>query len=263
MRKLHIDGKSFQLPASMNEMNNEQLICLSKLVALSLPIQEVKVKMLFCCLRATARKMKNPGYFRIRIAGTTYALTVEQVADSASAFDYLFTAPDEKGNCFLDNRLTRNPFPEVKIRHKKYFGPKDNMTDMLYDQYVYLQTYDVMKEKRPDAIYPWLGCMLRKDKKSFNSDDLNIERMKCLKPEIVVLLIWFWIGSCRYISDRFPRIFSADGDGGSGNPYDGQQRLLDYMAKADPEKKRMYKKDLLYNILFSLDYMLEKEESEK
>ena len=259
MKNLHIGDYTFPLPASMNEMKLQDLIFLSQLLATEMPIQDVKVKMLFSCLGAHVRRMKTEGFFSIKIGNTTFALTTENVVNAASAFDYLFTEPDKDGRCFLDNRLTVNHYPEIKIRGRKFYAPKAAMTDLLYNQYIYLQTYDVMKERKPEAIYAWLGCMFRRDKAVFNPDDLNLEHMKRMKPEVVVLTIWFWIGSCRYVSDKFPRVFGG-GDAASGNPYDGQQKLLDYIAKADPAKKLEYKKDMLYNILYSLDYMLEQEE---
>ena len=259
MKTLHIDNHEYLLPASMNEMTTVQLIGLSDLVAREIPVQEIKVKMLFICLGAHARKMKNPGYYRIKIDKYVFAMTADQVVNVSGAFDYLFTAPNEKGKCFLDNRLTVNHYPKLKIRGRVFYGPKDAMTDLIYNQYIYLVTYDVMKNKKPEAIYAWLGCMFRRDKSKFNPNELNLEYMKRIKPEVLILTIWFWIGSCRFISDKYERIFSGEPSG--GNPYDGQQKLLDYIAKADPEKKRLYKQDLLYNILYSLDYMLEKEES--
>ena len=259
MIKLHIENNIYLLPGSMDEMTKNQLISLSELVATEMPVQEIKVKMLMVCLGAHAKKMRNDNYYRIKIGKLVVAMTVEEMTVASSAFDYLFTEPDKDGNCFFDNRLTVNHFPKVRILGRKYYAPTQAMTDLLYNQYIYLQTYDVMKEKKPEAIYAWLGCMFRRDMKKFNPEDLNLKAMKRLKAEVIILTIWYWIGSCRFIADKFPRIFTGDG-ATEGNPYDGQQRLLDYMAKADPEKKRMYKQDLLYNILYSLDYMLEKEE---
>jgi hypothetical protein len=134
---------------------------------------------------------------------------------------------------------------------------------MIYNQYIYLQTYDVMQKNKPNAIYAWLGCMFRRNKAVFDPEDLNLDMMKKIRPEVIVLTLWYWIGSCRFIADKFPRIFSGDGESSEGNPYDGQQNLLDFIAKGDPEKKRSYKKDLLYDILFSLDYLLAEREKDE
>lgn len=261
MKKLHIGDFTYELPESMNEMELKDLIFLSTMIANEMPVQEIKVKMLFSCLNAHVRRMRYAEYFRIKIADDVFALTAEHVTNVSAAFDFLFTEPDKDGHCFLDNRLTVNHYSEIVIDKKRFYGPNTGMTDLIYNQYIYLQTYDVMQKEKPTAIYAWLGCMFRRDMKCFDPEDLNLELMKKIKPEVIVLTIWYWIGSCRFIAEKFPRIFNeGDDDSPAGNPYDGQQKLLDYIAKADPERKRMYKQDMLYNILYSLDYMLEVEE---
>jgi hypothetical protein len=198
MIKLHIENKTYLLPEKMDEMTKNQLIGLSRLVATELPIQEIKVKMLFICLGAHARRMKNENYYRVAIGKETVALTTEEVTLISAAFDYLFTEPDKEGKCYFDNHLTVNHFPEVRIMGRRFYAPKMAMTDLLYNQYIYLQTYDVMKENKPEAIYAWLGCMFRRDKKHFDPEDLNLQYMKRLKPETILLMLWFWIGSCRW-----------------------------------------------------------------
>jgi hypothetical protein len=176
-------------------------------------------------------------------------------------FDFLFSRPDKHGKCALDVRLSVNHFPVLKIAGKKFFAPSDALTDLLYNQYIYLQTYDFMQRSKPEAVFAWLGCFFLPERGVFNPDLLNISYMKRIKPEVVLVFKWFWIGSCRFIADKFPRIFAPDGEEPSGNPYDAQQRLLDYLSKADPVKKKLFKSDTLYNILYSLDYLLEQEEA--
>ena len=259
MVNLHVGDKVYKLPESMNEMTKEQLLFLSKLVSKELPVQEIKVKMLFLCIGARARKMKNPGYYRILIGRRVVALTVDQITQFSLVFNYLFTEPDEQGRCFLDNRLTINHYPRIKVLGRQFHGSDEALTDISYNQYIYLQTYDMMKDKNPAAIYAWLGCFFLRNKEKFNPKELNLRHMRLIPADVVVLSIWFWIGSLRYIADKFPRVF-PEGTGEVCNPYDGQQRLLDYVAKADPEKKRKYKQDTLYNILYSLDYLMEKDE---
>lgn len=263
MAKLHIGDFTYTLPDSMNDMTKNQLISLSQYVAAEVPIQDIKVKMLFTCLNAVVKKEIDTGVFKIQIEKNKFDLTTEDVVNASAAFDYLFTDPDKDGNCFLDNRLIVNHYPELMIDGIEFHSPKKALEDLIYNQYIYLQTYDVMKEKKPQAVYAWLGCMFRRDKSKFNPEELNIDQMKQIKPEVIVLMIWYWIGSCRFIADKFPRIFPDDGTSSAGaNPYDGQQKLLNYIAKGDPEKKRAYKTDMLYDILYSLDYLLEREEKQ-
>ena len=246
------------LPAHLNEMSLPQLIFLSKLVAMEIPIQEIKVKMLIHCLKAKMKRMKNEQYHRISIGNHLFALTTEQVVVAASAFDYLFTKPDKNGLCFFDNQLTRNPFPEIKIRGRKFIAPAEALTDISYNRYIYLETYNSVMQRKPEAIYAFMGTLFRRPNKPFNPDDLNLEHMKRLKPEIIVLMCWFYIGSIRFIADKFPRIFPTDGaNSNGGSVFDEQMHLLDFMAKADPTKKRLIREDTLYDVLYSLDYKME------
>ena len=262
MKTLYIGEFTYQLPEKLNEMTVPQLIFLSKLVSMEIPIQEIKVKMLFYCLKAHSKTMKNRQYHRISIDKHVFAMTTEQVVISASAFDYLFTKPDKKGNCFFDNRLTVNPYPEIKIYGRKFVSPAEAMTDICYNQYIYLETYNSVLQSKPEAIYPFLACMFRKPNTEFNPNELSIETMKLIKAEVIVLMCWFYIGSIRFIADKFPRIFPIDGDSGNGGSvYDGQMHLLDFIAKADPTKKRLIRNDNLYDVLYSLDYMLEEQEA--
>ena len=267
MRTLTIDTREFMLPGSMNEMSYEELVWLYDLMKVSRPIQEVKIKMLLKCMKAKAKPMKGIGNYRIKVkGGEEFALTSEELVLASSAFDYLFTDPDERGYCHLDNRLTKAPVERVMLAGRWYYTCGDAMTDVLYDQYIHLQTYDSYQDGKKintEAQQHWLACMLRRNVRIFEADDLDVKVMRHVKPELAGLLYWYYTGSARYIADRFPRLFGADGGSdAAGNVYDGQQRLLDFMAKADPEKKAAYKRDKLYNVLYSLDYMLEQAEKD-
>ena len=262
MTRIDIEQRAFEVPDCMNEMTVPQLLFLAELICNTVPIQEIKVKMFIFCIGGRIRRMKNPEYHRVQVGHDVFALTTDEIAQASVAFDYLFTIPDEDGNCFLDNKLTIPPVPFVRSGLKKLHAPGEALTECTYNQYIYLQTYDVMKDHNPVALYNFLGCMFRRNPNRFNPEELNVRSMKKIKSFEIILILWYWIGSCRYISDKFPRIFAADDAApADGNPYDGQQRLLDFMTKADASKKEQYKQMKLYDVLYSLDYMLEKEES--
>lgn len=258
MKKIKINELLFEVPEEMNEMTREQLLFLVKLVSEEVPIQDVKVKMLLFCLKARIKPMKNPAYFRVRIGGQTYGFTSEQIMQLSGAFDFLFTEPDENGICLADIRLSIPPFPIIGNGRKKLYPPGEALTACTYNQYIYLQTYDAMREESPDAIYSFLGCLYRPRDERFDPEKLNIHVVKRLKPETVTLILWYWAGSCRAIAEKFPRVFpQSETQQTGGNPYTGHQRLLDFMTKADAAKKEEYKLMKLYDVLFSLEYMLE------
>ena len=262
MTRIDIENRTYHVPADLNEMTAGQLIFLSELISRSIPIQEVKVKLFLFCIGGRMKRMKHSDFYRIKVGLDVFALTVEEVTECSMAFNYLFTLPDNEGNCFLDNNLINPPIPFIKSGNKKLFAPGEALTDCTYNQYIYLQTYDVMKDHNPEALYNFLGCLFRADKQQFNPEELHTRAIKKLKAEEIILTMWYWIGSCRYIADKFPRIFAPeDNSSGTGNPYDGQQRLLDFMTNADASRKKEYKLMKLYDVLYSLDIMLEQNEA--
>ena len=261
MKIIKINDKSFELPEHMNEMTLEQLLFLVKLVSEEVPIQDVKVKMLLFCLKGRMKPMRNPAYFRVRIGGQTYGFSSEQIMQLSGAFDFLFTEPDKNGKSLADIRLSIPPFPIIGNGRKKLFPPGEALTACTYNQYIYLQTYDAMREESPDAVNYFLACLYRPREERFDPENLNIPVVKQLKPEEVMLSLWYWVGSCRAIAEKFPRVFpQSETQQTGGNPYTGHQRLLDFMTKADAAKKEEYKRMKLYDVLFSLEYMLEEKE---
>ena len=260
MKTIKINDKPFELPEHMNEMTREQLLFLVKLVKKEVPIQDVKVKILLFCLNARMKPMKNQEFFRVSIDHQTYGFTAEQIMLLSSTFDFLFTQPDERGKCFAHIRLSIPPFPVIQNGRKKLYPPGEALTACTYNQYIYLQTYNAMQEENPDAVYYFLGCLYRPHEERFDPENLNIASMKKLKPDEVTLCLWYWAGSCRTLAERFPRVFPEETLETQGNPYAGHQRLLDFMTKADAAKKEEYKRMKLYDVLFSLEYLLNQQE---
>lgn len=265
MQKLHIDEDIFELPSNLNEMTFSQLEYLSKLLEEEVGIQEVKTYLLFFCLSASFKELPLLGRWRIVIQKSVFTLTTEEVLIMSSAFDFLFTTPDEDGNCFFDNRLTTLPDEVLRIGNVEYVSPGEALTDCNYDQYIYLLTYWAMKDSTHEAIYHFMAALYLPNGSAFTKNDIEkrAASMRHCTPTQIVLSIWYWIGSCRYLSDKFPRIyFDSEGGDGQGNPYEGQQRLLDFMTNADVAKKEIYKANNLYDVLYSLDFLLEKKEME-
>ena len=119
-------------------------------------------------------------------------------------------------------------------------------------------------QNEPAMVYAFLGAMLRPTEKKFDKDVLRLGLMHLIAPRKVVLFSWFFLGSIRFIKDKFPRIFAGGGKNKSNSSlYDEQQKLLDFIAKADPDKKIRMKHTNLYEVLYSLDYLMEEAERKK
>ena len=256
----------FQLPESMNEMTVKQLEFLAGLVANTDPIQEIKTKMLLFCMGAKLKRLrKKDVLYRIRAKRHTFKLQPEHLLQAVSHFDYLFIE-GQGGNCFLDTRLTVCPVSKIRLAgFWTFYAPAEALTDIVYDRYVFLETYFDRMQEEPAMVYAFLGAMLRPREKQFRKDRLFLGLMRLLHPRKVVLLSWFFIGSIRFIKDKFPKVFPESGgskDKG-GTLYDDQQRLLDFIAKADPDKKIRMKHTNLYEVLYSLNFIMEEAEKQK
>ena len=262
------NGKEFDfmLPESMNEMTEKQLIFLSKLVERADPIQEIKTQMLLFCMGARLkRKRRKDDFYRVRAKRHTFKMSADQFMEAVKVFDYLFIEEND-GNCFLDVRLTVCPYPSIWIAGLfRFYSPAEALTDIVYDRYVFLETYFDRMQNEPKMVYAFLGAMLRPKEKKFDKDILRLGLMRLIAPRKVVLFSWFFLGSIRFIKDKFPRIFAGGGSSSNRNSslYDEQQKLLDFIAKADPDKKIRMKYINLYEVLYSLDYLMEEAERKK
>jgi len=256
---------TFELPKGMDEMTVKQLEFLSKLLERADPVQEIKTKMLLFCMGARLkRKRRKDTYYRVRAKRRTFKMSADNFVQAVSVFDYLFTE-DKDGNSFLDNRLTICPYPVIRIFGLRFYPPAQALTDIVYDRYVHLETYFERMQQEPKMIYPFLGTLLRPKEKQFDKNRLFLSLMRFVQPRKIILLTWFFIGSMRFIRDKFPKVFSASGKGTgkSTNLYDSQQLLLDFIAKADPDKKIRLKYTNLYEVLYSLNYIMEQAEQER
>ena len=79
-----------------------------------------------------------------------------------------------------------------------------------------------------------------------------------------MIMTWFVMGSIRYLSDSFPRVFGDGGGQGFGNVFDSQLRLLDSLAAHDMTKKDRVRRGLFLDAIYSMDERLRiQEEAEK
>ena len=258
----------FPLPGSMDEMTARQLLFLAGLVEEAVPIQDIKTRMLLRCMGARLLPSRpwDGGCYRLRARRRTFRLSADQLARCASAFDYLFIEQDD-GRCYLDTRLTVCPFPSMWLLGRRFCAPDRALYGTVYERYVLLETYFDRMQREPEMALAFLGTLLRPcGERLFDRDRLHLGYMRHVPRRRVVLLAWYFVGSMRFIAGKFPRIFGGGGGAGQGGRpslYDGQQRLLDFIAKADPDKKARMKHTGLYEVLYSLDYLLEEDERQR
>lgn len=263
MRKITIKGKNYFVPGDWNEMTAEQLCFLAVILTQRCTVQEAKLKMLLFCLGGRIRGYRRAtgnGY-AVSLPGTNVYLTPEQLTVLSAVYDFLFCETDK--GCDLDIRLTRNPFPVYVLKDRTLTGPEDGLTNVSYGQFIMLQSWQQqMKNDFNMALDNFLS-VIWKDGNFSISEDGPAELIKEVDPAVKTVMFWFFLGSMRFIQEKFSRVFPGSGNSEVDDIFDIQQRIVDEMASGDVTKKEQVKHCLLYDALYTLEMAIERDEKMK
>lgn len=164
MHQVQIYDDIYQLPATWDELSNQELAYLVKLTQKDVSLEQVKIYMLLYCLKARVtrhRKIygnqvhlsvgKESENVRFRVRRKKYLLTPEEVNSLANIFEFLFERETDKYsrtmNYYIKPDCFANPYPALRIRMRKFIGPDDGLYDITFEQFIYMQTYrDAMRQ---------------------------------------------------------------------------------------------------------------------
>lgn len=282
MHTIQIDNDTFQLPQNWDELTNDQLLYLVKLTQGDIPIEELKIRMLLYCLQARVDRHKEiykdkvritvgqpSEKVRFRVRKKSYLLRPEEVNALADLFSFLLQIQSDKYHTGIYTyivmpELSRNPYPTLRCRFRMFIGPDDQLLDITFEQFMYLQTYlDAMKDD-PTQINRLLACLWhRKAAFDINRLERDAAILSHLPTDQKMVMYWYVLGSLSDLSSSYPRVFSGSGKT-TGRVFDSQMRLLDSLAQSDMTKKPEVRKGYLIDALYSMDEsMRRKEESEE
>lgn len=266
MKTITFDTDKYLLPGDWNDLSVEQLFFLISLTKKNIPIQELKVKMLLFCLGAYVapeRKNRNTDAQIICIGKKKYPVTFEQMTFLSDLFNFLLSNTDEKGNCSIEPKLTRNPFPKTQCGCITVVGPDDGLTNITYEQFIQLQTLQSLIGKTPNlTINDFIAIIYKRNTFStaIEGEPLLIKKMS---DTVKTVIFWYYLGCLKFISEKFPRVFSGSSGSISGSVFENQQKIIDSLADGDVTKKPEVRASLLYDALFTLELAVEKQENLK
>ena len=275
MRTIQINDDLYQIPSEWDELTPAQLEYLSRISRSDQPVEQFKLLMLLYCLRA--RVTRHPRLSKtlarlkvgtesprvcLRIRRKRYWLTPEEVNLMADQMAWLLTEK-EKDYCIQPLR-TVNPYPKLRIRWHRLAGPDDNLFDITFEQYMYLQTYLDALPDDPSKMDSLLACLWHTGR-AFRIDRLEHDAriIRRLRPDRKAALYWFVLGSIGYLADNYPRVFSGGSGRVQGNVFDSQLRLLDSLAAHDMTKKDEVRRGLFIDALYAMDEQLRIQEEMK
>ncbi len=275
MRTIQIDNDTYQVPADWDELTPDQLRYLVRITREEQPIGQLKLLMLLYCLRA--RVARHPKVWkplihlkvgaesprvRIRIRRKSYWLTPEEVNLMADQFGWLVTS--RKGEYCLQPLRTVNPCPVLRIRLHRLKGPDDNLFDITFEQYMYMQTYLDALAADPAKLDCLLACLWHTGRRfDINRLEHDAKIIRRLPAEVKMMLYWFILGGIQNFADCYPRVFSGGSGQIAGNVLDSQFRLLDSLAAHDMTKKDEVRRGLFLDALYAMDEQLRIQEEMK
>lgn len=260
MRKITIGSKNYTVPGAWNELTAEQLCFLAIILKKRCTPQEAKLKMLLFCMDARIRRYQQAhgDGFAVVFPGGKAWLTAEQLAALSTVLDFLFEETEQ--GVSLDIRLTRNPFPLYATKSMILAGPDDALTNVGYGQFIMLQSWQQQMKHDFDGALDSFLAVVWKDSAFTTSEDGAAVWFRDVDPAVKTVMFWYYLGSMRFIQEKFPRVFPGGDGSDGGDVFDLQQRIVDEMAGGDVTKKEQVKQCLLYDALYTLDMAIERDE---
>lgn len=277
MHTIQINDDTYLLPACWDDLTPGQLLKLARLTGTDTPVEQIKVHMLLHCLRARVMRHKKIFREQVRIKvgcesqtvrfcvrRRSYLLTPEEVNTLADLFSFLVSR-DEKNKTayYIDpSGMGTNPFPTLRCRLRKFRGPDDQLLDITFEQFMYLQTYlDAMRADSSKIDYLLATLWHRGKTFDINRIDSDAALLRHLPEAKKIVIYWFILGSLSILAAWYPRVFSGGGKPGpSGCVFDAQLRLLDSLAQSDMTRKPEVRRGLLLDALYSMDESIRRRE---
>lgn len=229
----------FSTPSEWNELSREQILLVCKLLSLSLPEDEFRLRAAMVMLPKKVRRLilRRERYlstlarlFKKSAAGEELTDLLLEAINLADSFKFL----QEFGN------RTTNPLPEFRLMLRKYVGPADSLRNCSYVEYATteqkLRLWDSYAtagdhERASVALLEAIAVFWRPEKRfirirkllnTYNGDPRQAfneasiaqraQQLKKLPAEKLEAAMLFIDASYRHIVEEFSEIFSTKGE---------------------------------------------------
>ena len=232
-----------EYPSSWNELSKEDLLYVSRLMNLNLPVEKFNIFLL-------RRFLGIPNKFLFSIDSKIFT----ELADT-------ITFIHEK------KELTLNKLPELKIKKGLFsyilHGPESGMFNLSHEQffgYCEPSFSNMISTGNNDYLDYLIASLYTFEKGVFNSSD--VEKIKALvkrlKPEFKTAILLFYMGSKDFFAYKFPKLFKN----GSGNAKGLQSdlyfiELTDQLNSQNLSNNDQIKKTNILEVFMRLTKMIE------
>ena len=95
------------------------------------------------------------------------------------------------------------------------------------------------------------------------TEDGDPDWLAIVSKDVKMVMLWYYIGSLRFIAEKFPRLFSGGEAATDENPFAAQQRIIDELAGGDVTKKEQVRRSPLFDVLYTLEMAIERRDKER
>ncbi len=247
MKTIAIENARYEVPSGWNEISKSQLVELIRLSEKKISYVELQLKFFLLCIHGCVHDDVVPCMFRIKTPQARHSLFADELASTLHVFDFLFEE-DESGQRSIYPRLLVNHFKKVRVGNRCLYGPNDMLDNITYNQFVWLQTWQSQLNDNPMAIDEFLNVIY-----TDRSGKQNMRTVRHMPHTVKTGVLWFYLGTLRFLESKFPNVFSGSSSGENMNVFDNQQRVIDSLADGDVTKKNQVRESLLYDALYSME----------
>jgi len=277
MRTLTIDGHSIQVPY-WNEWTKEQLLNVSELAGMELPIDEFCLKALFLLTGLKVWKKREKfinveACYYVRHGKDNVYLIGERDLTymTMSIRDNFFKKILQKGeeSYIFDSQLFENKIVGFLHDHVYYYGPQKGLANLIFEEYIYSETYfDRYSSSKENKYLDKLIAVLYRPQKEVDEmnpeydgdkrEKFNAHLIEARAKELASLsdkyktAIFFYYSGCRYfLSKQFPEVFK-EGDGGGTDIFQNFIELTSALSGGSINNEKL-RKTMLYDVLSDLN----------
>jgi hypothetical protein len=249
MNQVEIDGKTYSMPSTWNELTRKQVLFVSRLFQGQLTMADFKLRALFDFLSVRQKVIKR--------------IHPEDVYFLCDTLEFLFS----------EVSLTRNLLPVFRTGRRKYTGPSDAMMNCTFGEFTMvnslLDAFTKTKEQKylnemVAVLYrprKWFWFIRRSftdnqdPRKKFVNRSLKsrCKRMATVDYSIKYSVLLFFSGVLNSLPVLYPYVYEQKGDAGSED--NGWASLIISLAdgKTDDKSLETVMNSNLYNVMIGLN----------
>jgi len=267
MKVVRFNNDKYTLPSKWDELNPKQLIAVAKIMLAEQHWDNIKVRLVlyFLGMRVIRRRkviVDEVEHFYVKHGlRRVYLLSVFDIAALGNTLEFLTEKPDKEGNRLLRPKIRKQPFPILKFRFKRFAGYENALTDMLFGEFIFAETYYYRYLTTKDEV--WLNRLLavlyRRVKKhtmqEFSEEAIEQNaRLIASLPAYKKLVMRFYYDGCKeFLSRKFPQTLGSGGGGKAKDPFEDFHKITIAMTNGFPTEADGVRNTLLYDALESFE----------